>query len=47
MNWLEDPNYGALRLRIENAHATVEAAMVEARRRVRLNEGEARRPERR
>jgi hypothetical protein len=47
MNWLEDPDYGALRLRIENAHAAVEAAMVEARRRVRLNEGEARRPERR
>jgi hypothetical protein len=33
MNWLRDPNYGTLRLRIENAHAAVEAAMVEARRR--------------
>ena len=36
MNWLSDPNlYTALRLRIENAHAAVEAATVEARRRVR------------
>ena len=42
MNWLDDPNYAALRLRLENAHAAVEAATVEARRRVRLNEGEAR-----
>jgi hypothetical protein len=39
MNWIGDPRYGALRLRLENAHAAVEAAMVEARRRVRLNEG--------
>jgi hypothetical protein len=37
--YLGDPNYNALRLRLENAHAAVEAAMVEARRRVRLNEG--------
>ena len=37
--YLSDPNYNALRLRLENAHAAVEAAMVEARRRVRLNEG--------
>ena len=36
--YLTDPNYGPLRLRLENAHAAVEAAMVEARRRVRLNE---------
>ena len=43
MNWLDDPNYEALRLRLENAHASVEAATVEARRRVRLNEGDARR----
>jgi hypothetical protein len=43
MNWLDDPNYAALRLRLENAHAAVEAAAVEARRRVRLNEGDARR----
>jgi len=34
--YLGDPNYGTLRL--ENAHAAVEAATVEARRRVRLNE---------
>jgi hypothetical protein len=37
--YLQDPNYGALRLRLEMAHAAVEAATVEARRRVRLNEG--------
>ena len=37
--WLKDPSYDALRHRIENAHASVEAAAVEARRRVRLNEG--------
>jgi hypothetical protein len=36
---LEDPNYNTLRLRLEIAHAAVEAATVEARRRVRLNEG--------
>ena len=38
--YLDDPNYSTLRLRLENAHAAVEAAMVEARRRVRLNEGD-------
>jgi hypothetical protein len=37
--YLTDPNYNTLRLRLENAHAAVEAATVEARRRVRLNEG--------
>jgi hypothetical protein len=37
--YLTDPNYSTLRVRLENAHAAVEAAMVEARRRVRLNEG--------
>ena len=37
--YLSDPNYNALRLRLEMAQAAVEAAMVEARRRVRLNEG--------
>jgi hypothetical protein len=37
--YLTDLNYNTLRLRLENAHAAVEAAMVEARRRVRLNEG--------
>jgi hypothetical protein len=37
--YLTDPNYKTLRLRLESAHAAVEADMVEARRRVRLNEG--------
>jgi hypothetical protein len=32
-------NYNTLRLRLEIVHASVEAAAVEARRRVRLNEG--------
>ena len=32
-------NYNTLRLRLEIAHAAVEAAAVEAKRRVRLNEG--------
>jgi hypothetical protein len=36
--YLKDPNYGTLRIGRENAHAAVEAAAVEARRRVRLNE---------
>ncbi len=36
--YLDDPSYNALRLRLENAHAAVEAAAVGARRRVRLNE---------
>ena len=36
--WLSDPNYNTLKLRLESAHAAVEAAVVEARRRVRLNE---------
>jgi hypothetical protein len=37
--YLSDPTYDALRHRLEIAHAAVEAATVEARRRVRLNEG--------
>ncbi len=37
--YLNDPSYNALRHRLEIAHAAVEAATVEARRRVRLNEG--------
>jgi hypothetical protein len=37
--YLSDPTYNALRQRLETAHAAVEAAAVEARRRVRLNEG--------
>ena len=40
--YLSDPNYNALRLRLENAHAAVEAAAVEARRRMRLNEARER-----
>ena len=36
--YLTDPNYNTLRLRLEIALAAVEAAAVEARRRVRLNE---------
>ena len=38
-HWLTDPGYAALRHRLEAAHAAVEAALVEARRSVRLNEG--------
>jgi hypothetical protein len=38
--WLGDPNYNTLKLRLEMAHSAVEAAAVEARRRVRLNEGQ-------
>jgi hypothetical protein len=41
-SYLRDPNYGALRLRLENAHAAMEAAAVEARRRVRMNEKDER-----
>ena len=37
--YLTDPNYTTLKLRLEMAHSAVEAAAVEARRRVRLNEG--------
>jgi hypothetical protein len=37
-HWLTDPEYAALRYRLENAHASAEAALVEARRLVRLNE---------
>jgi hypothetical protein len=40
--WLRDPNYGTLRLGLEIAHSSVEAAAVEARRRVQLNEGRER-----
>ena len=41
-HWLTDPEYAVLHLRLENAHAAVEAALVEARRRVRIDEGEQR-----
>ena len=37
-HWLTDPQYAALKHRLEAAHAAAEAALVEARRRVRLNE---------
>ena len=37
--WLTGPQYEALRLRLEMAHAAAEAAVVEARRRVRIDEG--------
>jgi hypothetical protein len=37
-HWLTGPEYATLRHRMENAHAAAEAALVEARRRVRLNE---------
>ena len=37
--YLSDPNYNTLMLRLEAAHSAVEAAAVEARWRVRLNEG--------
>ena len=40
--WLSDESYNALRHRLEDAHASVEAAAVQARRRVRLNEGRER-----
>jgi hypothetical protein len=36
---LRDPNYDTLKHRLGSAHSAVEAAAVEARRRVRLNEG--------
>jgi hypothetical protein len=41
-HWLTAPEYAVLHLRLENAHAAVEAALVEARRKVRMNEGEQR-----
>jgi hypothetical protein len=37
---LTSPEYAVLHLRLENAHAAVEAALIEARRRVRMNEEE-------
>jgi hypothetical protein len=37
--YLSDANYDRLKLRLENALSAVEAATIEARRRVRLNEG--------
>jgi hypothetical protein len=40
--YLADPNYRTLKLRLEAVHSAVEAAAVEARRRVWLNEGGSR-----
>jgi hypothetical protein len=37
-HWLTGPEYAALRYRLEDAHTAVEAALVEARRKVQLNE---------
>jgi hypothetical protein len=37
-HWLTDPEYATLRHHLEAAYAAAEAALVEARRRVRLNE---------
>ena len=37
-HWLEGLEYAALKYRLEDAHAAVEAALIEARRRVRMNE---------
>jgi hypothetical protein len=41
-HWLEGAEYATLKHRLEYAHAAVEAALIEARRRVRLNEGQER-----
>jgi hypothetical protein len=37
-HWLTEPEYEVLRCRLEAAHAAAEAALVEARRRVGLDE---------
>lgn len=37
-HWLTEPEYATLRHRLEAAHAAVKAALVEARRRVRIDE---------
>jgi len=41
-HWLTGPEYAALRHRLEDAHAAVDAALVEVRRRVRLDEEQGR-----
>jgi hypothetical protein len=38
-HWLDGTEYTTLKHRLEDAHAPAEAALIEARRRVRLNEG--------
>ena len=40
--WLSAPEYGALQHRLENAHAAAEVALVDACRRVRLDEARER-----
>ena len=40
--WRSDESYDTLSPRLQNAHATIEAAAVEVRRRVLLNEGRKR-----
>jgi hypothetical protein len=37
-HWLRDPEYGILLQRLDEAHAAVEEALMEAERRVRANE---------
>ena len=39
LHWLEGPEYATLKHRLEYAHAAVEAVLIEARRRMRMNEG--------
>ena len=41
-HWLEDPEYASLKQRLKAAHAAVEVALIEARRRMRLNDGRER-----
>jgi len=41
-HWLTEPEYEILRYRLEDVHAAAEAALVEARRRVRLDEDRGR-----
>lgn len=38
-HWLKGPEHVTLKYRLEVAHGAVEATLVEARRRVRMNEG--------
>jgi len=38
-HWLKGPEYETLKHRLEDAHAAVEAALIEASRRVPINEG--------
>ena len=38
IHWLTDPEYSPLRFRLQAAHATAKAALVEARRRARIEE---------